>query len=317
MKELVEVIAKALVDNPSEVVVTEKKEGKNIVIELHVAQSDMGKVIGKTYSKKRKGGNGQTQTPPAQTPLENGTVTICHSRTKDLKTVTKRADILVVAIGKPNFITKDMVKENSVKATVLFLLPVMGLFALYSKDIIRIFYEGGNFDENSTNITGLVLRFYSLGMLGYALNEVINKSFYAMQKSKITMNVALVTIIINTVCSFAFYKIWGISGLAVSTSIATNIAAIILMFLIKKYVKEIEVKNILHTLLKALASTIVSLMVSYFVYSALGVYITGKLTNLFVMCGVGLVCVGVYVVLLFLLKVKEIYELKKIFVKEK
>ena len=47
MKELVEVIAKALVDNPSEVVVTERKEGKNLVIELHVAQSDMGKVIGK------------------------------------------------------------------------------------------------------------------------------------------------------------------------------------------------------------------------------------------------------------------------------
>ena len=47
MNELVEVIAKALVDNPSEVVVTERKEGKNLVIELHVAQSDMGKVIGK------------------------------------------------------------------------------------------------------------------------------------------------------------------------------------------------------------------------------------------------------------------------------
>ncbi len=47
MKELVEVIAKALVDNPSEVVVTEKRDGKNLVIELHVAPSDMGKVIGK------------------------------------------------------------------------------------------------------------------------------------------------------------------------------------------------------------------------------------------------------------------------------
>ena len=47
MKDLVEVIAKALVDNPDEVVVTEKTEGKNIVVELHVAQSDMGKVIGK------------------------------------------------------------------------------------------------------------------------------------------------------------------------------------------------------------------------------------------------------------------------------
>ncbi|WP_026666046.1 KH domain-containing protein [Butyrivibrio sp. FC2001] len=47
MKELVEVIAKALVDNPNEVVVNEKNEGRNIVIELHVAPSDMGKVIGR------------------------------------------------------------------------------------------------------------------------------------------------------------------------------------------------------------------------------------------------------------------------------
>lgn len=47
MKELVEVIAKALVDNPDEVVVTQKEEGKNITVELHVAPSDMGKVIGK------------------------------------------------------------------------------------------------------------------------------------------------------------------------------------------------------------------------------------------------------------------------------
>ena len=44
---------------------------------------------------------------------ENGTVTVCHSRTKDLKEVTKRADILVVAIGKPKFITKEYVKEGA------------------------------------------------------------------------------------------------------------------------------------------------------------------------------------------------------------
>ncbi|MGN0247789.1 MAG: KH domain-containing protein [Lachnospiraceae bacterium] len=47
MKELVEVIAKALVDNPDEVVVTEKEEEKHVTIELRVASSDMGKVIGK------------------------------------------------------------------------------------------------------------------------------------------------------------------------------------------------------------------------------------------------------------------------------
>ncbi len=45
---------------------------------------------------------------------ENGTVTVCHSRTKDLKEVTKRADILVVAIGKPKFIDASYVKEGAV-----------------------------------------------------------------------------------------------------------------------------------------------------------------------------------------------------------
>ena len=47
MKDLVEVIAKALVDNPDEVIVTEKESGKTLTLELHVAPSDMGKVIGK------------------------------------------------------------------------------------------------------------------------------------------------------------------------------------------------------------------------------------------------------------------------------
>ena len=45
---------------------------------------------------------------------ENGTVTVCHSRTADLKEVTKRADILVVAVGKPKFITAEYVKEGAV-----------------------------------------------------------------------------------------------------------------------------------------------------------------------------------------------------------
>lgn len=45
---------------------------------------------------------------------ENATVTIAHSRTKDLKEICKKADILIVAIGKPRFITEEYVKEGAV-----------------------------------------------------------------------------------------------------------------------------------------------------------------------------------------------------------
>lgn len=49
---------------------------------------------------------------------KNGTVTVCHSKTKDLAEVTKRADILVVAIGKARFVTTDMVKPGAVVVDV-------------------------------------------------------------------------------------------------------------------------------------------------------------------------------------------------------
>ncbi len=45
---------------------------------------------------------------------ENGTVTVCHSRTQDIKSITKQADILVVAIGKPRFVDETFIKEGAV-----------------------------------------------------------------------------------------------------------------------------------------------------------------------------------------------------------
>ena len=71
-----------------------KIEGSNVVI---IGRSN---IVGK---------------PLAQMFLnENATVTICHSKTKDIKEFTKKADILVVAIGKPKFIDSSYVSENSI-----------------------------------------------------------------------------------------------------------------------------------------------------------------------------------------------------------
>ena len=44
----------------------------------------------------------------------NATVTVCHSKTQNLSVITKSADILIAAIGKPNFVTEDMVKDNAI-----------------------------------------------------------------------------------------------------------------------------------------------------------------------------------------------------------
>ena len=71
-----------------------KIEGKNVVV---VGRSN---IVGK---------------PVAMMLLEkNATVTVCHSKTKNMQEYTKKADILIVAVGKPNLIKKEMVKEGAV-----------------------------------------------------------------------------------------------------------------------------------------------------------------------------------------------------------
>ena len=70
---------------------------------------------------------------------ENGTVTVCHSRTKNLKEVCRRADILVVAIGKPEMIDASYIKEGatvidvgSFNFTEGLFISGTGIFILYS-----------------------------------------------------------------------------------------------------------------------------------------------------------------------------------------
>lgn len=75
-----------------------KVEGANVVV---VGRSNIvGKPVANLLLKKSEGGN--------------ATVTICHSRTKNIAEITRRADILIAAIGKAEFITADMIKDGAV-----------------------------------------------------------------------------------------------------------------------------------------------------------------------------------------------------------
>ncbi len=75
-----------------------KVEGANVVV---VGRSNIvGKPVANLLLDKSEGGN--------------ATVTVCHSRTKNMADITNKADILIAAIGKAEFITADMIKEGAV-----------------------------------------------------------------------------------------------------------------------------------------------------------------------------------------------------------
>ena len=204
-----------------------------------------------------------------------------------------------------------VVTKNSVNAAILFLLPVVMLFLMFRVQIIEIIYQRGAFTEHSTRLTSTALFYYSFGMLGYGIQEIMNKSFYAMQKSKIPMKTAFVTIIINLFLSFSLSRIMGLGGLALATSVAATLGGIIMMLYMKKENAFFSLKDIFVCLIKGLIAVTVSAAATYFTYSLLEFLANGLVLKLFVLCVCGIVCVAVYMLSLAILKTQELKALRR------
>lgn len=209
-----------------------------------------------------------------------------------------------------------VVISNSLKATTLFIVPVMTLFILFAKPIVEIVYKSGNFDERSVMLTSSALMFYSIGMIGFSWQEVLNKSFYSMQKSKIPMQTAFITIGANILLSLALFKPLGIKGLALSASLAATLSGLLLFRKLVKVNSYIPVKEILGVLLKSFVSAILMGVFAKIIYVMLLTFATNRFTHLLVIGAVGMFSILLYMAILFLLKCKEIREIKQIFSKK-
>ena len=205
---------------------------------------------------------------------------------------------------------------SSLKATTLFIVPVMALFILFAKPIVEIVYKSGNFDERSVMLTSSALMFYSIGMIGFSWQEVLNKSFYSMQKSKIPMNTAFITIAVNILMSLALIKPLGISGLALSASVAATVSGGVLFLRIIKHNMFIPIKEIGATALKALTSALIMGILAYFIYETINHLNTNRFMHLVIIGVICIVSIIVYILLLYALKCKEIKEIKQVFKKK-
>ena len=147
--------------------------------------------------------------------------------------------------------------KNSIKASLLFIIPMSVGMALISSDIIKLIYERGEFTAHSTMLTSKALLFYSIGMIGYGLMEILNKAFYAMQDSKTPMKTSVVAIILNVALSLVLVKFMGYTGLPLAASITSIVIGILMIALISKNVNGLIEKEDLKELAKILVSSIV------------------------------------------------------------
>lgn len=161
---------------------------------------------------------------------------------------------------------KEIIKK-AITISIFFIIPMSVGIGLLSTDIIGMIYERGEFTANSTLLTSSALQFYAVGMIGYGLMEILNKTFYARQDAKTPMFISCFAIIINVILSIFLVKVIGYIGLPLASSITSILTTVLMMVIINKKLQGIVDKSTLNETLKTFISAIAMGYVVYLVKS--------------------------------------------------
>ncbi len=141
--------------------------------------------------------------------------------------------------------------------SVCIIAYISAMFIALSEPIIKVIFEYGAFTADDTKITASALFWYSFGMLGYAICETLNKSFYAIRDGKTPMYTSMFGIFVNLCAAFVFVVLlkMGIGGLALASAASSLAMAPVLLFAINRKkpgtITSVFVKNMLKTVASA------------------------------------------------------------------
>ncbi len=209
-----------------------------------------------------------------------------------------------LAAGEDKAAFRD-IAARALSAVLFVILPVMVLFLLLRVPIVQFVYERGEFTAESTALTASALLFYSLGMAGFAMSEILNKVFYAQHDGKTPMRIAMLGILLNIGMSFLFVRGLGMTleGVALAASIAAWVIGLGLLAAAQRRVKLVD-GAMLWNLGKAVLSSLLMGVVVWLVAQAVPAGDT--LWSRFVALAVPGAAGGVvYLVLVCLLKTEE------------
>lgn len=205
---------------------------------------------------------------------------------------------------------KEEYKEiinKAMRMMIYILIPLTIGITIFSKDIISVIYERGEFTAESTLITSSILTFFSVGIIGSGIVEVMNKAFYAKQDTKSPLIAGIIMIIINVILCVTLSKFLDVRGLALATSITAIVNAITLMYMANKNVKIIT-KELGTFIAKVVISALVMGVVVYLLNNYLQ---ASSLINIFRMIIGAAMGVVTYYLMTYLLKANEIKLFKK------
>jgi putative peptidoglycan lipid II flippase len=201
---------------------------------------------------------------------------------------------------------------STLRGVLLLSLPATLGLILLRYPVIALLFQRGKFDVNSTNMVAWALLWYTVGLVGHSVVEILSRAFYALHDTRTPVIVGTIAMSLNIVFSFAFSALFASlgwmphGGLALAMSFATALEMSALFVLMRRRLKGLETLNIGRGLLQAaLATAVMSGII-------LGWLQWGSNYSVWIVAPVGIIAGGmVYALMVFILRVPEVGELIK------
>jgi putative peptidoglycan lipid II flippase len=196
---------------------------------------------------------------------------------------------------------KQSVKEvlNSV---TLLVMPIIVGSMIFSTEIVTVLFGRGAFDITAINLTSTALFYYSPGMIGIGVREVLSRAFYSMHDTKTPMINAAVGMILNIILNIVLSRYLGVGGLALATSIAAIFTTCIMFISLHKKIGSFGIKHISITFLKILVASLIMGLLAKVSFNYLTVSLSQNL-SLLLAIAIGALS---YFVIIYFMKIEDV-----------
>ena len=202
---------------------------------------------------------------------------------------------------------------NSLKKTmnviIVALVPIIVGCIVLSKQIVEVLFQRNAFTSKDTTMTASILLIYVIGILAFALRDVLTRGFYSMEDSKTPMINSIISIVFNISLNLILVKPLGYKGLAIATAVSAYIGLFLFNRSMKKKIEGYSSRDNYIVFAKALFAALIMGLGVKLVYGIVGASLVGglllKLIALLSAVGVGVI---IYAIVMHFLKVEE-YEM--------
>jgi putative peptidoglycan lipid II flippase len=142
--------------------------------------------------------------------------------------------IFALQVARREFTLLTTTFRQAVIFSAIILLPAGALLSSLSRPVVEIFYHHGNFSAQATDVVASAVMFLAPNIFIITYGFINGRMYNALQDNRTLRNIAVLSLVLNTVFDYLLMQIWGVAGIAFATTLTYLIAAVTLLLILNK-----------------------------------------------------------------------------------